>query len=79
MDASAAERERERVLEVCRDRGDFVQAEDGSYNYWPEASAQRGYIAAHQLRWIADHLDAMNQQWREQLDKACSNLQEVSK
>lgn len=55
------EDERHRCMWISHSRGDFVCGDDGYYVYWP--SKNDGALAPHQLRWLADELDAMNAVW----------------
>lgn len=58
------EQERERRMQISRDRGDFVMGDDGYYVYWPDdGPSGRGALGPHHLRWLADELDKMNAPW----------------
>jgi len=58
------EDERERCMKISRERGDFVQGDDGYVVYWPNREFT-GALAAHHLRWLADELDELNKAWDE--------------
>ena len=54
-----------RVIAVTEDRGNIVKDVDGFYKYWPKAG--QGYILPHQMRLLADYIDAKNRDWEDQL------------
>ncbi len=55
--------EKHRCLWLSHSRGDFVRGDDGYYVYWPTSEANRGSLAAHHLRWLAEELDSLNAAW----------------
>lgn len=63
---------RDRVIAMAHERDEFAQLEDGFYYWWPPKTG--GAIAAHELRWIADELTAMNRDWEETIEKELSAL-----
>lgn len=66
------EEQKERCLNIHRERNDLIQGDDGFYVYWPLEPC--GYICAHQLRWIADELDRLNEPWQKHLNEYFENL-----
>ncbi len=58
------------IINVARERGEFVTMEDGFMYYWPEAC--RGALSSAELRVIADHLDDVNRAWQNQIEEEFS-------
>lgn len=46
----------------------FVAGDDGFFVYWPTQAVQGAYTA-HDLRIIADELDARNKDWQESINE----------
>ena len=67
--SETTEQYRQRLLQVAKERGDFVLAEDGFWVYWPTHPHSAGAIASPELRILADELDRLNKPWQEQMDK----------
>lgn len=69
------EEERQRVLRIAEERGEFYKGVDGFEYFWPDRGLY-GHMEAHHLRWIADELERRNAPWEkevgEMLDKADS-------
>ena len=53
-----SEKEIQRIIGISDERGDFVVCEDGDTYFWSKEG--RGYLAAWQLRVLADELDRRN-------------------
>lgn len=64
--SEARERERERVIQAAKERGEFGLAEDGFTYWWP--SPNGGFLASHHLRILADELDRLNEPWRKEIE-----------
>lgn len=62
------EEERQRVIKVTDESGDFYRDVDGFFYFWP-SEVGKGHYSAHHLRWIADELDRRNAPWQAQIDK----------
>lgn len=69
-DGMTNEEDRNRVLRMAADRGDFIRCDDGYLGYWP--TKNNGYLTAIQLRWIADYLDFHNRNWDEEIKQELS-------
>lgn len=59
--------DREKLIEMCDRRDEFMPSDDGFIYWWP--SGFSGYIAPHQLRWIADELDKRNEPWAANIEE----------
>lgn len=58
---------KERVIEICESRNEFVTDVDGFVYWWPDGY-QFGHLASHHLRWLADELDRRNAPWQAVID-----------
>ena len=52
------EKEKKRIIDLIEKRDEFVTDVDGFVYWWP--GENRGHLAAHHLRWIAEELDERN-------------------
>jgi hypothetical protein len=66
-----AEKDRLHVIRTSEEHGDFVTDVDGFVYFWPMEN--RGSMAAHHLRWLADELDKRNQGWQKTIDNYFNN------
>lgn len=55
------------------DLGTLEIASDGYFSYWPKMYG--GYWSSHVMRAIADHLDRLNEQWHEQVQKGLNEAE----
>lgn len=60
------EKDRQRCMDISRERGDFVMGDDGYYVFWPKEHTM-GALASYHLRWLADELDRINKPWDDQV------------
>lgn len=63
-----AEEDRIKTIKKAHERGDFYQEIDGFWVFGP-AGEFAGFLASHELRWLADELDRLNKPIQEQLDQ----------
>jgi len=60
--------ERQRVIGISEQRGEFVTDVDGYVYWWPDGH-EHGHLAACHLRWLADELDRRNEAWHKQTNE----------
>lgn len=68
-----SDKERQRIIQICQNRQEFVQEVDGFVYWWPEGSSD-GYLSSYVLRLIADELDKRNKPLEEDIEKYFNNL-----
>ena len=63
-----SEKSRQRIIQFCDDRKEFLTDVDGFVYWWPSPEPS-GHLAAYHLRWIADELDRRNAKWQATIDE----------
>ena len=61
-----SEREKDRIIQICRDLNEFDTLDDGFEAWFP--SKCHSFIRAYELRLIADELDRLNEPMRNSVD-----------
>ena len=65
------DQQRLKLLNLLKENNGILKDVDGFYYFWPNPN--KGFFAAHQLRWIADELGRLNEPYEKQISEYFEN------